>query len=380
MEVININSNLDWKERIGKFSDLFPNELNVLGKSFSVQKPEFIFLVNIPTMDEISKLVINKNAYEYLLPLKDLNNLQNQSDENISSFLMTNGTIEETTGQPGCATWGHHWLIEYLRINFEIIIEQDAPLVFLSPEAIMNRLPYVENYLGDMIQNYDIDQIKDRIIICVLWHELAHIAFERIGRPFELRLSEGLANYVVFVFSDDLGKNVLHTLANNPEMDYRRNYYHLLRTYASGSDQIILSYLENNRGQAFNIFKQMTRSTEALNAIEAEGGAFRMGTISGEVWVGYGANKKDIAVASKLPYLCNIKQGDVIAESIGKIIGFLNNNVRVITHDIDSHEYPILPDNIKIINRDDANLEDIVRNEIMKNKKTEEEVIEEFWN
>jgi len=304
MIVENLDSALDWTAPISDMHSTYTNEISVFGKKYIVIKPKNIFLVSIGTMNEISRLILEKEPSNFFLPFQELKTLSGKTEEEIEQVLTTKGTKDMQHGQPGYTVWSHHWLIEYLKVNYNKVIESREPLIFISPEAIANRFDFVEDYFHKIIRiGVDLGQLNDRVVRTVVWHEMAHVCFERPGKLSEPRLSEGLANFCVFASMDDLGKQVLHILACSPELDYRRNYYHLMRTYGGAIDNIIACYLSGDRGRAFEVFGQLTRATEALNAIENEGGAFRFGgSISDDAWIGYGSNKKSYVFSSMNPH------------------------------------------------------------------------------
>ena len=381
MEVRNLDSRMNWADQISQICGAFPREIRISGSKFKMPRPKSVFLVNIETMDEILRLLLENEPHGFFLEYPKLKELSGKTEEEISQILTNEGTKDQQEGQPGYFVWAHQWLIEYLGTNFEMVIEPREPLVFLSPEAIMSRFPYVEDYFTRVIgEDVDVGKLRDRIVRSVVWHELGHMCFERLGKPFEPRLSEGLANFCVFTMMDDLGKEVLHTLACSPELDFRRNYYHLLRYYGSALDQITQSYLTGHRGRAFEIFEQLRRFAEAYNAVETNGGAIRIGgSINGEVWLAYGATRKSISIATELPILCNIKSGTVLARKIEKVVGFLSEELRVVTNAIEQHEYPRLPINVKVVKESELDVERVVKEEILQKNRSEEEIVEPFF-
>jgi len=378
-QIVNLDSNLDWDEEIAETSKIIPNSLSVLGQTFKIRKPYAIYLVKRETMDELCGLLFDQNGY--FLKYDDLRCLSGKSETEIHQALRSLGERELLSGQPGLAGWFVPSMMEWIISRFGLIVPMGDPYVVLSPEAISSRSQYVEDFLKRVVgMKIDPAQIRDRTVKCVLWHELGHICFERLSGQYEHRLSEGLANFFAFLPMDHLGREVLHTLACSSDMDFRRNYYHLMRFYGGATDSIISSYLGGNKGEAFRVFEDLRRHAEAYNAVESNGGKLRIGgNITGEAWIAYGASRYTLATASKLPYLCNIKSGIVIAEKIGRIIGFLNEDLKVITNGIDHHEYPQLPSNVKEVSEAELDIARTVREDLIPGKISEAEILKSYF-
>jgi len=360
-------------------NEAIPNRLSVLGRTFNIRKPYAIFLVERETMDELSGLP--QFGIGFFLKYGELGLLNNQPESKINEVLTSRGERDTMTGQPGFASWFAHPMIEWLISRLGLIVPPKEPYVVLCPDAILARSRYVEDFMKEVVGvKINHRQAEDRTTECILRHELGHICFEKPEAEYESRLSEGLANFFAFMSADTQGREVLHALACSSDMDFRRNYYHLMRSYGPSTDIIISNYLGGNRGEAFKAFENLRHCAEGYNAIESDGGKLRVGgAVNGEVWIAYGAKRYSLSVASVLPYLCNIKSGTVIAANISRIVGFLNPNLKVVTNRLGQHEYPRLPVNIKVVAETDLNIEHLVKEEIIPGKVDEEEMARSYF-
>ena len=375
---MNLDPKHDWSQRISQINEAVPNNLSVLGKMIKIGKPYAILLVNQQTMNEL--LALGDYGNGFFLKYEQLDLLNHQSESKIKEVLTSRGERDTMAGQPGFVSWFARPMIEWLISRLGLIVPPKEPYVVLCPDAILARSRYVEDFMKRVIgTKINHRRIEDRTIECILRHELGHICCEKPDAVFEPRLSEGLANFFTFQSTDKLGKQVLHALACSSDMDFRRNYYHLMRYYGGASDVIISNYLDGMRGEAFKVFAELRRHAEAFNAIESDGGRFRTGAINGEAWIAYGAKRYSLSVASELPYLCNIKSGSVIAASIGRIVGFLNPDLKVVTNRLGFHEYPQLPANIKVVKETDLNIAHLVKEELIPGKVDEEEIIRSYF-
>lgn len=380
MIVKNLTSCRQWEPIVQKIADAFATTLSVGQESFDLPRPFAVLLADIPTMDWYFGTFSDTFCNSFLVDYGVLARLSNKPEHEISTLLTEQGAKLSVTGQPGVMCWADAGLRKHLKETHGLTVDVGSKLVFVSPEAIEMRIPFVEDFFHRLIgQDRRLADLADRIVRIVVWHEMSHASLEPRDAPQEPRLAEGLANLLVYRQIDDLGKQVLHCLACMREMDFCRNYYHLLRCYESITCRVLHAYLSGQRGKAFNDFAAVRRHAEFFNAVETNGGRLRIrGEVKGESWLAYAARKKNLALARTLPVLCNIESGVVLASSIGRIVGFLPEQLTVYTNRVGMHEYPRLPTNIKLVDPTVVDIGALVAEGIWERNRSEEELAAEI--
>jgi len=347
----------------------FGPDITYSNNKYQLRRPlSRIFLLNESDYDSLHMKLSTKSDFlvDGFEPSFDkYTQLKDASVVNLEEFYQNENIITlDTSLACFCPVFADSDAIPMMSSDFDSVILVCPDRISESAQRLENKLPEIES-----------DLIERLLFRVALTHEIGHhytlgnfsvTALREVQKFKDLNILEGMANWFAYMFLDQNERWVQAEFAISQRPSYRHYLYfkhsdmsQLLDVFLKDMDYSKAPIaLKNIIGGKLNLNGHMVSVASKFNGVAMD-------------WSDKGGT---IIAGEEIKALTTMKKGFFITPKIDLLIGRFPQEVTIVTNEIaNAPDYGKIPDNIKVLPRDKADIMTVIKNHFSddNNKKVE---------